>query len=58
MCWNLQRKIINKKKVIYYSKILGLKKGRKLKGSYNINFGKEINTSNDFNYNRIEIYFY
>ena len=46
------------KKIIYYSKILGLKKGRKLKGSYNINFGKEINTSNDFNYNRIEIYFY
>jgi len=48
------RNIKNKKKVIYYSKILGLKKERKLKGSYNINnnFGKEINTSNDLFINK------
>ena len=57
------REILNIKKygnLKNYQKILELKKENDLKNSYNINnnFGKEINTSNDFIFSGVEIYNY
>ena len=63
LCAEICREILQIRKygnLKNYSKILELKKERNLKESYNINnnFGKEINTSNDFIFSGTEIYFY
>ena len=63
LCAEICREILQIRKygnLKNYSKILELKKERNLKESYNINnnFGKEINSSNDFIFSGTEIYFY